>query len=101
MIGAVRELHVLRSPLERVVVAAWYVLPLLAALAALAAALGARRALAAAAITAGALGLAIGRGVWVAPFAHYAPLPVCVVASGFSLFAGVFLLVSNRRSVYR
>lgn len=96
LISAARELDVLRSPLERVAATAWYLMPLLAALVALTAALAARRAMGLMAITTGFLGLAIGRGVLVAPFAYYAPLVICTIASGFAVIAGLLLLVTTR-----
>ena len=101
VISAARELDVLRSPLERLVAAAWFTMPLLAALAALAAAASARRAAAIMTIAAGVLGLAIGRGVYVAPFAHHTPLVVCLVVSGIAVIVGVVLLVSTRDPGYR
>jgi hypothetical protein len=94
VISAARELDVLRSPLERVVAAAWYAMPL-------AAALGARRAMAMAAVAAGVLGIAVGRGVFVGPFAHYAALVVSLAASGVAVTGGIWILASTRGEARR
>jgi hypothetical protein len=101
VIGAARELDVLRSPVERILAAAWYGMPLLAALAVLAAALGARRVMAVFAIGAGALGVAVGLGVATAPFAHYAPLTVSLVASAVAIIAGIGVFASTSHSTDR